>query len=154
QSLNNLGALLHSLGQRKKALPYLERALAMHERLHGEGDHPDLAQSLNNLGLVLPSLGEPGKALPYCERALAMWERLYPKQDHPALALSLNNLGAVLEMLGRSGEALPYLERTLAMYRRLGEQNYLAPAQAFAHAAALPRTRDGYLSSSRERLTP
>jgi tetratricopeptide (TPR) repeat protein len=114
-----MGALLHDLGEPRKALPYYERALAMNERLYPKQDHANLATSLHNMGSLLKQLGEPRKALEYYERALAMNERLYPKQDHPDLAQSLNNMGVLLDHLGEPHKALPCFERALAMRERL-----------------------------------
>src|SRR5262249_3188077 len=46
------------------------------------------------------------------------------------------------------------LERALAMDRNLAERDFVAETQALARVAALPRTRDGYLSVSRDRTAP
>jgi tetratricopeptide (TPR) repeat protein len=153
-SLHSLGVVLNALGQPGKALRYSERAVAMYERLYPKQDHPGLAGSLTNLGAVLKALGQSGKALPSFERALAIQERLYGNRDHPDLADSLYNLGNVVQDLGQPGKALPYLERALAMYRHLGEQNYIAHAQALAHVASLPLALRVYLSISRDRVMP
>src|SRR5262249_40413704 len=71
----NLGFLLYDRGEYGQALPHLERALAMRQRLYPEAKylegHPDLAQSLSNLGFLLHATGEHARALPYLERALA-----------------------------------------------------------------------------------
>jgi tetratricopeptide (TPR) repeat protein/CHAT domain-containing protein len=154
RSLQGLGYVLSALGQPGKALPHYERALAMWERLYPKRDHSDLGLALNSLGVALVGLGDPDKALPYFEQALAMYERLSPKRDHPHLAGSLHNVGYVLNVIGQVEKARPYCERALALYRQLGEQDYLAQAQALARAASLPSTRDVYLSLSRDVVPP
>jgi tetratricopeptide (TPR) repeat protein/CHAT domain-containing protein len=158
-SLNNLGALLQAMGESAKALPYLEQALAMKRRLYREArfpkGHPDLAFSLNNLGLLLQEMGEYEKALSYLEQALAMNRQLYPEarfpQGHPELARSLHNLGVVLQDMGEYSKALPYFEQTLAMSRPYLERELAGAAEAEARAllGSLPRTRDGFLTTTR-----
>jgi CHAT domain-containing protein/tetratricopeptide (TPR) repeat protein len=122
-NLNALGFLLRVMGEYGQALPCLERALAMNERLfpverYPDG-HPDLATTLNNLGYLLKEMGELGQALPILAKTLAMRRRLYPAQrfpdGHPQLASSLNNLGVLLQAMGEYRKALPYLEQALAM---------------------------------------
>src|SRR5262249_38270144 len=72
-SLHNMGLVLRSLGEGRKALPHAKRALAMCERLYPGQDHPALATNLTSMGGVLHSLGEGRQALPYYERALAVF---------------------------------------------------------------------------------
>src|SRR5262249_28742240 len=59
-----------------------------------------------------------------------------------------------LRQLGQPAQALPRFERALVMYRNLGERDYVGEAQALARAAALPPTRDSYLSVSRDLPRP
>jgi tetratricopeptide (TPR) repeat protein len=75
QSLHNLGMLLQDTGEYDAARPYLERALAIREKVMG-ADHPNTAQSLNNLGMLLQDTGEYDAARPYLERALAIREKV------------------------------------------------------------------------------
>jgi CHAT domain-containing protein/tetratricopeptide (TPR) repeat protein len=159
RSLNILGGLLQEMGESAKALPYLEQALAMRRRLYPEvrfpQGHPHLATSLNSLGFLLQAMGESGKALPYYEQTLAMYRRLYPEarfpQGHPHLARSLNNLGFLLQEMGEQAKALPYYEEALAMYWPYLEREVAgaAEAEALALLRSLPRTRDGFLSTTR-----
>jgi CHAT domain-containing protein/Tfp pilus assembly protein PilF len=126
-SLNNLGLLLKDRGKYGQALPYLQQALAMDQKLYPAAQfplgHPDLAQSLNNLGGLLWDQGEYVKALPYLQQALAMDQKLYPvakyPNGHPNLARSLNNLGLLLQAQGEYGKALPYMQQALAMFQKL-----------------------------------
>ena len=68
-SLYTLGVLLHARGEYRPALPYLEQALAMRQKLYPAArfpaGHPELAHSLHNLGSLLQARGEQGQALPY-----------------------------------------------------------------------------------------
>jgi CHAT domain-containing protein/tetratricopeptide (TPR) repeat protein len=126
-SLDNLGTFLYLRGEYGNGLPYLERALAMREKLYPPSQfpngHAELAQSLNSLGSLLCKRGEYRKAQAYCEQLLVMRRKLYPADrypdGHPDLAASFNNLGNVLAQLWENDKALPYLEQSVAMHERL-----------------------------------
>jgi CHAT domain-containing protein len=79
-SLNNIGLVLEWLGERAKALTYLEQALAINKKLYPPerfpDGHPHLATSLNNIGSVLWRLGDTVKALTYAEQALVMYRKV------------------------------------------------------------------------------
>ena len=69
------------MGDLPAARPYLERALAVRERVLGP-EHPATAAGLNNLGALLVELGRVDEGRPFLERALAIYTaRLGP--DHP-----------------------------------------------------------------------
>ena len=76
----NLGFVLHSHGRPAEALPNLQAALEMRQRLF-KGDHGDVAMSLNRVGECLLDLGRPAEALPKFEAALEMRRRLLPAGD-------------------------------------------------------------------------
>jgi len=119
-SLNNLGMVVHIMGELRDARAFYEQALAIRRRLYGgEADHPDVAASLNNLGMVVHIMGELRDARAFYEQALAMRRGLYGEADHPDVAASLNNLGRVLRNLGDLPGARDYFEQALAIHRRL-----------------------------------
>ena len=134
-SLNNVAAVLDSLGKATEALPLYREALEMRKRLF-PGDHPDVAQSLNNVAVVLGSLGRASEALPLLRRALEMRRRL-SSGDHPDVALSLNNVAVVLDSLGKASEALPLVERALEMRKRLFSGNHPDVAQSLNSLAVV-----------------
>jgi len=111
--VNNLGNVLHDLGDLAGARQCLERALAIDEATYGK-DHPGVATDVNNLGLVLHDLGDLPGARQYFERALAIGEATYGK-DHPNVAIRVNNLGNVLHDLGDLAGARQCFERALAI---------------------------------------
>jgi tetratricopeptide (TPR) repeat protein len=121
-TLNNLGGLLHAIGDLAAARPCYERALAIHQKVLGE-DHPKTATSLSNLGLLLEALGELAAARSYHERALAIFLKVLG-EEAPGTATSLNNLGRVLRALGDVDAAQSYYERALAIRLKvLGEEH-------------------------------
>jgi tetratricopeptide (TPR) repeat protein len=122
-SLNNLGGVLHELGDLNAARQCHERALAIYERLGS--DHPSTATSLNNLALVLRDQGDLDGARTCLERALAIREARLGR-DHPDTSDSLNNLGGVLAALGDSRAARNYFERAFTIRKaRLGPDHNL-----------------------------
>jgi tetratricopeptide (TPR) repeat protein len=114
-------SLSDSLGELKKALPYYEEALEMRKQIHGDKNHPDIANSLNNIGYVLNSLGDSKKALLYYEKAFEMRKQIHGDKNHPEIASSLNNMGSILNSLGDSKKALPYYEKALEMNKQIHE---------------------------------
>jgi CHAT domain-containing protein len=145
-SLNNLGAVLDSMGRLEPALGYYEQALAMRRRLYPESKypagHPDLANSLNNLGGLLWAMGRPEPALGYHEQALAMYSRLAHElggsaTESEALAFQRSlprTLDAFLSVSqGRpdaAGRAWPQVWTSRAAIARLGEARHDALAVA------------------------
>ena len=112
-----IAIILQNNGRATEALPRLERALAVRQRLF-TGDHADVAASLNNEALCLDDLGRSAEALVLHERALEMRRRLFAG-DHEDVAASLNNGANCLSNLGRTEEALARFEAGLEMHRRL-----------------------------------
>ena len=58
--LTVIGRTYERMGLRAKALPLLERALAIGRRKLGP-EHVTVAQSLNDLGVLLPRAGGPAR---------------------------------------------------------------------------------------------
>jgi tetratricopeptide (TPR) repeat protein len=111
--INNLGYVLHDLGDLAGARAAFERALRIAEASFGP-DHPKVALRVNNLALVLQALGELPGARAAIERSLRIAEaNLGP--DHPGVAATVNNLGLVLRDLGELADARAAFERALAM---------------------------------------
>jgi len=111
--LSNLALTWWDLGRPDRALPLLERALAIDEHSNGP-DAPDVGSSMNAVAIMLQELGRAEQARPLLERALTITETAYGP-DHPQLVYPLNNLGEVLRELGRAEQARPLLERALTI---------------------------------------
>lgn len=87
---SELGFHLQSIGDYPGAQHYIERDLAISEKVLGP-EHPDTALSLNNLGFLLRAQGDLSGARPHLERALAiLTKRLGP--DHPYTKTTQENL--------------------------------------------------------------
>ncbi|MER5421169.1 tetratricopeptide repeat protein [Streptosporangium roseum] len=62
-------------GALQQAITYLQRSVALSERLHGP-DHPDTLASRNDLAHTYPWSGDPGRAIPLLKATLADCERV------------------------------------------------------------------------------
>jgi tetratricopeptide (TPR) repeat protein len=108
---NNLGNVLHDLGDLTGARTEHERAIGISKATLGP-DHPDMAAWHNDLGLVLRALGDLTGARTELQQALATTEAsLGP--DHRIMAIRHNNLGYVLRALGDLTGARTEYERAL-----------------------------------------
>lgn len=95
RSLNNIGAVYNTLGEKQQALEYYNQALPLWRTV---GDYPGLAATLNNIGKVHNALGEKQLALEYYNLALPLWKSV---EDAGGEALTLNNIGSVYSDLGK-----------------------------------------------------
>ncbi|MFH1943533.1 MAG: tetratricopeptide repeat protein [bacterium] len=80
--LNELGSVVHDLGDHKKAIDYYEQALSIDKAVYGD-QHPKVAIRLNNLGSVWKALGQKKKAKAYFQEAHAIFLKFYGP-DHPS----------------------------------------------------------------------
>jgi tetratricopeptide (TPR) repeat protein len=97
-SVNNLAALLKSLGDFESAEKLYRRALNQREKMLGK-EHPDTLTSMNNLALVLKDKGEYddaekifNDAIEACERVLGL--------EHPDTLVAVNNLAELHKTMG------------------------------------------------------
>ena len=111
--LNELGTLLHELGDYRNAIPFLEKALKIDRNAYGE-NLPDVAIHLNNLGAAWKSLGRYNKAIDYFEKALAI-DRSTFGERHPRIGARLNNLGATWRSLSKYKKAVDYFQNGLTV---------------------------------------
>jgi tetratricopeptide (TPR) repeat protein len=71
----------NALGDSKKAITYLEQALAIGRKIYGE-NHPAVATRLSNLGTAWNALGDSKKAITYLEQAHSIFQEVFGDQ-HP-----------------------------------------------------------------------
>jgi tetratricopeptide (TPR) repeat protein/transcriptional regulator with XRE-family HTH domain len=114
--LERTGSYLRTLGQPAEALPFVRRALAVAETIHGP-EHPVVATCLTTLGSLHQDLGEYERAESLLERALAMAERALGP-DHPSVILALNDLGTLYVRQGRYREGEAAHRRVLEILER------------------------------------
>jgi tetratricopeptide (TPR) repeat protein len=130
-----LGTTLTKAGRYVDAIPHMEHALALRERVVGK-DHADIALLLSNLAACYSNAHDP-RARETFDRALALREKLFGKNS-PLLAPTLNNYGMMTMRAGDAKGALPYIERALAMAERFpGKKQYNYHEIATDHADVL-----------------
>ena len=122
--LNSLGGAWRALGDARKAVSFLERALAIYEQVYQETpNHPDIAGTLNNLGNAWRTLGDGRQAVSFYQRALAIYEQVYQEApNHPDIASTLNNLGNAWRTLGDGRQAVSFYQRALAIYEQVYQE--------------------------------
>jgi tetratricopeptide (TPR) repeat protein len=111
-----LGRFLYFTREYDRALPHIERALALAEEL----DLPEtLAQALNSKSLVLAKRGRPYEAEILLEGALAV---ALAHDLHAAALRALNNMTVVRADADRWADALGLHQRGLELSRRIGHR--------------------------------
>ena len=116
RKLNDEHLKLWRIGKYDEALPLVERALEIRERLLGLEDR-DVAQSLNNLAILHYFKGDYAKAEPLCQRALAIREKALGP-EHPLVAGSLTILATLYWDKANYAKAEPLCQRALAIWEK------------------------------------
>ncbi len=114
-ALNHYGSGLRQLQRAAEALPFIEEAIALQQRVHG-GPHAETAASLGNLAGTLAELGRYDDAERARRASLAMMESLF-EAAHPYLAATVHSLAGLLHQAGKLGESERTYRRTLALHR-------------------------------------
>ncbi|MGP8270393.1 MAG: CHAT domain-containing protein [Terracidiphilus sp.] len=114
-TLNNIGGVYSSLGEKQKALDYYKQGLPI---LHTVGDRANEAITLNNIGTVYDLMGEKQTALDYFIQAMPIYRAV---GDRGGEAITLNNIGKVHSDLGENQKALDYYNQALPIRRAVGD---------------------------------
>ena len=116
QRLNEEGTAIRSAGKFSQAVPLVQRALAIREKILGS-EHPDVAASLDNLAGLYRDQGKYAEAEVRYRRALAIGEKALGP-EHPRVAASLNNLAGLYHAQGKYGQAEPGYRRALSILEK------------------------------------
>jgi tetratricopeptide (TPR) repeat protein len=120
--LTMIGRTYERMGLHAKALPLLERALAI-GRSAFTSPNATFAQSLNNLGVLYREQGDVSRAEPLLRESLAMRRQVLGSNDKD-VAVTLVELARVLNDRGRTDEAEPFIRESLAIRRSVfGEEH-------------------------------
>ncbi|AFE10401.1 serine/threonine protein kinase [Corallococcus coralloides DSM 2259] len=147
------GNSLEQQSRSSEALPVIQQALALQERLHGR-DSPRLARALLTMASTQRSMGRAEDALATIRRAKDALEKAYGP-DHPKVAITINNMGGTLVELRRYEEGYAAFLETLRRYERIygpdhQPQRYVAGLRSNLSAAAFRMGR--YEESERRML--
>ncbi|MBD2101718.1 CHAT domain-containing tetratricopeptide repeat protein, partial [Leptolyngbya sp. FACHB-261] len=112
-TLNNIGLVYDSLGDKQQALSYYNQALPLRRAV---GDRSGEATTLNNIGLVYDSLGDKQQALSYYNQALPLRRAV---GDRSGEATTLNNIAYVKRDQGKLSEAKAQIEAAIGIVESL-----------------------------------
>jgi serine/threonine protein kinase len=116
--MSTIGKVDGGLGLVKEAVPLLEEALRIREKILGT-NHPDVAQSLYDLAFSRDTeqAASDEDALALLRRSLEIREKVLGP-DHPDVAYSLWAIGTTLIFQGDYRAARPLLERAQAIFEK------------------------------------
>jgi CHAT domain-containing protein/tetratricopeptide (TPR) repeat protein len=115
-TLNNIGFVYYWLGEKQKALDFLNQALPL---LRADGNRHEEGSTLTNIGFVYDSLGEKQKALDFYNQALPL---LRAGGDRREEGRTLSNIGEVYKSLGEKKKALDFYNQALQHMRTVGNR--------------------------------
>jgi len=140
--LDNIGNFLADMALYEPALPFLQHALAIREKVLGS-NHPYVARNLNNWAELYYEQGKYEEALPLYQRALTIYEKALGP-DHPDVAVCLNNTASLYNAQGKYEEALPLYQRALAICEKTLGPNHPGVAMCLNNMAGLYRDQGKY----------
>lgn len=111
-TLGLIGNCHKHLGDRNRALDFLDRALKMKQEL---GDRLEEGKTLSNIGLVYWEAGDYPKALDHFNRAIAIAREVHDTHLEGAV---LNNLSLVYDEKGEYKRSLEQYQKALALHRK------------------------------------
>jgi len=141
-----LGSLYGKLGMYDRALPLLERSLALDRRVLGE-TRPEVADNLNSLGAARYALGDFAGAEQAFRQAVAIGRRLGDAGQRQ-LADSLNGLGAVSYEHARYAEAEAAFREALALSRQQTDPDRERIAETVGNLGALRQAQGDYTEAA------
>ncbi len=156
QSLYNLGDLSWKAGDLTKAETYLQRSLAVSEKVFG-ADHPSITYSLTGLANVYRDTGNYEKAEPLYRRVISIYDATFGK-EHPTKARILTGLatlylakGDLPSAISTQSEANAIAEKNIALNLTLGsEQKKLVYLQSLAEMLDRTLTINFYAKDKKE----
>jgi CHAT domain-containing protein/Tfp pilus assembly protein PilF len=133
---------LGRLGQYGEALPFIERAVEIRERILG-ADHQDVAAALNVLAALHHDRGGYSTAESLHQRALAIWEKALGP-NHPNVAVSLEHLGNIHTDRGEYAKAEPMHQRALTIREKALGPDHPNVANSLNNLAILYQGKGDY----------
>ena len=114
---NSVGVVRFGQGRYDESLDHHRKALALREKLYGDGS-PLVAASLDNIGLAYDFKGDYEQGAPFHERALAI-DVAALGDAHPTVAITLGNFAVSLRNRGQLDRALELAKRALVIKEKL-----------------------------------
>jgi CHAT domain-containing protein/tetratricopeptide (TPR) repeat protein len=136
---------LHRAGRYGEALPPVERALEIRQRVLGP-EHPSFAHALNNLAVLHRDKGDYARAEPLFIRGLAIRERALGP-EHPDVAQSLNNLAGLYLNKGAYAKAELLHRRALSIWEKALGPEHFQVAGSLNNLGVLYRNKGDYVTA-------
>ena len=115
RSLNLIGSIYASLGEKEQAIEYMNQALALGQAIENKTIE---GTALASLGNVYSSLGEKEQAIEYLSRALSLFNSTDDKANEATI---LTSIGGVYSSLGDEEQALEYLNQAVTLFQAIVE---------------------------------
>jgi len=115
-TLSNLGRVYNNLGQKDKALEYLNQSLPLWREA---GNRSGEAETLDSIGRAYADMGQGAKSLEYFQHALELFGQ---EGEIGGAGLVLCNLGKAYADLGQKQKALDSYNRALEDFRQVGNR--------------------------------
>lgn len=148
-SLAGLAQAYAAAQQPNRALPLLERNLALSRELYGDAS-ANVADALNELGSALHDLGRFAESATRYRDAMRV-HAATSGEDGPAYAMPLNNLASAYEDMGDFAQSIPLFEQSLALRRKTLPDQALAVLRARSNLGRA-LTLDGRLAEARPQI--
>jgi CHAT domain-containing protein/predicted negative regulator of RcsB-dependent stress response len=116
-TLNNIGSVYDSLGDKQQALKFYNEALPLSKEV---GDKSGEATTLHNIGSVYDDLGDKQQALKFYNEALPLSKEVGDKSGE---ATTFNNIGSVYDSLGNKQQALKFYNLALPLIKEVGDKS-------------------------------
>ena len=142
EALSAEATRLYNAEKYAEAVPFAQRALAVHEKAVGP-DHPSVGTLVNNLAVLYQEQGRYSEAEPLYNRSLAIREKALGP-DHPIVANSLNHLALMYLRQARYSEAEPLLKRSLAIREKALGLDHFDVGTSLDNLAELYRAQGRY----------
>src|SRR5262245_27496417 len=143
--LNQEASKLFGAGKYNEALPPVQRALEILERILGP-DNIGVTDALNRLAVLYAIKSEHVKAEPLYQRALLIREKALGP-DHPEIAISLNNLAILYKNRGEFAKAEPLFQRALQIREKAFGPNHQEVAASLINFANLYLEKGEYTNA-------
>jgi tetratricopeptide (TPR) repeat protein len=140
RTLKDLARAIADGGDLNKALPLMQRAVAMQRALRGSEPYPDLAEVLNDMGLLLYEKGDLNDAERFYRESLAMNRKLLGDK-HPEIANGLENVAMTVQDKGDLAGAETLYRQSLDMRRELQGPEHPEVGRTLLNLASLQYDR-------------
>jgi len=140
RTLKDLARAIADGGDLNKAIPLMQRAVAMQRALRGKEPHPHLAEVLNDMGLLLYEKGDLNEAEKFYRESLAMNRKLLGEK-HPEIANGLENVAMTVQDKGDLAGAETLYRQSLDMRRELQGAEHPEVGRTLLNLASLQYDR-------------